>query len=409
MNRRESTPVDGNHPRFPSNPVDLRSTPPVFHLNDAPWSRILRSMKWSVLFAGVAKVLLCLIALMASFVAVIAHTFLALCLVLVAGLCLVVARKIRTRWLLAISGVLLVLLGSLILVTMNDLLKEAMALKIGNNGKNIVLAIISGSAERKAVGGSPLWPGVSADFSGATKNYAQAPDAETYFTDLVARPCMPYPLGWFHFAGAGVAAASNREDFLEGDRNVWNVVAGLDEDSSDATPFLFTRNLNITMDDLRNENVDLRTRLDARMKPFGREFVVVVRKGGAMEVLKRRRLTREAFLGGTVFNQTTNRHATVLKAKVRLEKTSQASWICSFCGETNLVEDICAGCVPGNPQEQVSKESTPGSSGRIEINRHHECTVSRHTLDLAMLGVVLAVCAIGFAAALLKNRRKLRG
>ena len=280
-------------------------------------------MKWSVLFAGVAKVLLCLIALMASFVAVIAHTFLALCLVLVAGLCLVVARKIRTRWLLAISGVLLVLLGSLILVTMNDLLKEAMALKIGNNGKNIVLAIISGSAERKAVGGSPLWPGVSADFSGATKNYAQAPDAETYFTDLVARPCMPYPLGWFHFAGAGVAAATNREDFLEGDRNVWNVVAGLDENASDAAPFLFTRNLDITMDDLRNENVDLRTRLDARMKPFGREFVVVVRKGGAMEVLKRRRLTREAFLGGAVFNQTTNRHATVLKAKIRPSKRTE--------------------------------------------------------------------------------------
>ncbi|NLE41773.1 MAG: hypothetical protein GX615_08085, partial [Lentisphaerae bacterium] len=185
-------------------------------------------------------------------------------------------------------------------------------------------AIISGNTEREAVGESPLWPGLSADFSGATKNYAQAPDAETYFTDLVARPCMPYPLGWFHFAGAGVAAASNREDFLEGDRNVWNVVAGLDENASDAAPFLFTRNLDITMDDLRNENVDLRTRLDARMKPFGREFVVVVRKGGAMEVLKRRRLTREAFLGGTVFNQTTNRHATVvLKAKIRPPKRTE--------------------------------------------------------------------------------------
>jgi len=219
--------------------------------------------------------------------------------------------------LLAISGGLLVLLASLILVTMNDLMKEAMALKIGNNGKNIVFAIISGNVEREAVGESPLWPGVSADFSGATKNYAQAPDAETYFTDLVTRPCTENFLGWFHFAGAGVAAADSREEFLEGDRNVWNVVAGLDENASEATPFLFTRNLDITMDDLRDENVDFRTRLDARMKPFGREFVVVVRKGGAMEVLKRRRLTREAFLGGAVFNQTTHRHATVLKAKIR--------------------------------------------------------------------------------------------
>ena len=365
-------------------------------------------MKWSVLFVGVRRAVLWLVAITCSFGALFSHSVVALCVLLFAIYRLAEGSKIRTLWILGILGVLMVVMAPLKVTTI-DSLASANSLRIANNGKNIVFAIISGNTEREAVGESPLWPGLSADFSGATKNYAQAPDAETYFSDLMSLPLTEFFSGWSSFAGAGVAAASNREEFLEGDRNVWNVVAGLDEDSSDATPFLFTRNLNITMDDLRNENVDLRTRLDARMKPFGREFVVVVRKGGAMEVLKRRRLTREAFLGGTVFNQTTNRHATVLKAKVRLEKTSQASWICSFCGETNLVEDICAGCVPGNPQEQVSKESTPGSSGRIEINRHHECTVSRHTLDLAMLGVVLAVCAIGFAAALLKNRRKLRG
>jgi len=225
--------------------------------------------------------------------------------------------KIRTLWILGILGGLMVVMACLIDVPMGDSLAAANSLRIANNGKNIVFAIISGNTEREAVGESPLWPGVTADFSGATMNYAQAPDAETYFTDLVTRPCTENFLGWFHFAGAGVSAATSREDFLEGDRNVWNVVAGLDENASDATPFLFTRNLDITMDDLRNENVELRTRLDARMKPFGREFVVVVRKGGAMEVLKRRRLTREAFLGGAVFNQTTHRHATVLKAKIR--------------------------------------------------------------------------------------------
>ena len=74
---------------------------------------------------------------------------------------------------------------------------------------------------------------------------------------------MPYPLGWFHFAGAGVATATNREDFLEGDRNVWNVVAGLDENASDARRFSSRAIWTSTMDDLRNENVDLRTRLDA--------------------------------------------------------------------------------------------------------------------------------------------------
>ncbi|NLE40761.1 MAG: hypothetical protein GX615_02890 [Lentisphaerae bacterium] len=223
----------------------------------------------------------------------------------------------RTRWLLVIFVGMTTLLVALIAVKLDNVQHKAMALKKAADGKALVLSIISGSNEREAVGKSSLWPSVAADFSGATNNYAQAPDAEAYFSDLVALPCMKDYLGWFVFAGGGVPAATNLEDFVEGDRNVWNVIAGLDEDASDATPFLFTRNLDITMDDLRDEDVNLRKRLDARKKPFGRKYVVVVRKGGSMEVLNRRDLTREVFLCGTVFNSATNRHATVLKAKVR--------------------------------------------------------------------------------------------
>ena len=277
-------------------------------------------MKWSVLFTGARRAVLWLVAIMGSFATLFTHSVLALCVLLIVIYWLAEGSKIRTLWILGILGGLMVVMALFFNVTTVDSLARANLLRIGNNGKNIVFAIISGNVEREAVGESPLWPGVTADFSGAMKNYAQAPDAETYFSDLMSLPRTEFFMGWFHFAGAGVAAADSRADFLEGDRNVWNVVAGLDENASDATPFLFTRNLDITMDDLRNENVDLRTRLDARMKPFGREFVVVVRKGGAMEVLKRRRLTREAFLGGAVFNQTTNRHATVLKAKIRPAK-----------------------------------------------------------------------------------------
>jgi hypothetical protein len=229
----------------------------------------------------------------------------------------------RTRWLLVIFVGMTTLLVALIAVKLENVQHKAMALKIGHNGTALVMSIISENKDREAVGESPLWPGISADFSGATKNYAQAPNAETYFSDLVA---LPIPnLGWFVFAGGGVPAATNHEDFVQGDRNVWNVIAGLDDDASDATPLLFSRNLDITMDDLRDEDVNLRTKLDARKKPFGREVIVVVRKGGAMEVLKRRDLTREAFLGGAVFNAATNRHATVLKAKIRTDSDAVQS------------------------------------------------------------------------------------
>lgn len=73
--------------------------------------------------------------------------------------------------------------------------------------------------------------------------------------------------------------------------------------------------LNITMDDLLDENVDLRSRLTKGIKPFGQNLVVVIRKGGAMDILKARQLSRESFLCDAVFNDATNLHATILKAK----------------------------------------------------------------------------------------------
>lgn len=219
---------------------------------------------------------------------------------------------IRAVWGLAFLGCFAIL--GIFIPVEGDKLAMANALRIGNNGRNIVLTIISANYEREEKGQTNVWPGVSADFSGTLKDYTKAPDAETYFTDLIDSECVEN-LSWSAFAGAGVAAASTREIFCQGDHNVWNVIAGLDENAPDDAPFLFTRNLNITMDDLRDESVVLRSRLDKQIKPFGLNLVVVVRKGGAMESLRGRQLTRENFLGSGVFNNATNRHATILKAK----------------------------------------------------------------------------------------------
>ena len=240
-------------------------------------------------------------------------------LVLVALLCSCLAGRksswahVVTRvvlWGLAILGGLIVILSPLI----PGALVNANALRIGGNGMSIVVAILSVNLERESMGKSNVWPSVSSDFSGTLKDYTKAPDAETYFADLIDSECV-VNLSWQIFAGAGVTAVSNRTAFIQGDHNVWNVVAGLDESAPDNTPFLFTRNLNITMEDLRDENVDLRSRLARRINPFGRNLVVVIRKGGAMDILKARQLTRESFVGDAVFNAATNRHATILKAK----------------------------------------------------------------------------------------------
>ncbi len=108
------------------------------------------------------------------------------------------------------------------------------AVKIAKNGKTIVLSISSVNSEREAMGLMPVWPSVSADFSGTQKNYTTVPDSETYFTDLMDSGALP-SLNWSVFVGAGVTAAENRESFIHGNHNVWNVVAGLDKDAADDT------------------------------------------------------------------------------------------------------------------------------------------------------------------------------
>lgn len=61
-------------------------------------------MKWSVLFVGVRRVLLWLVAILGCFFTLFAHSVLALCVVLVASYGLAEGSKIRMLWVLGILG-----------------------------------------------------------------------------------------------------------------------------------------------------------------------------------------------------------------------------------------------------------------------------------------------------------------
>ena len=84
----------------------------------------------------------------------------------------------------------------------------------------MVLAIDLANAERAAMGRSNIGPGISSDFSGESKDYTRAPDSETYFADLVESGCVDN-LSWSIFAGAGVPAAADVDQFMQG---VFNAV-----------------------------------------------------------------------------------------------------------------------------------------------------------------------------------------
>ena len=80
-------------------------------------------------------------------------------------------------------------------------------------------------------------------------------------------------------------------------------MAGLKGDEPDTMPFLFTRNVAITTEDIRNWPASSeRIPLDAKVLPFGKEEAIVISKGGTMTRCRARK-----FRWNAVFS-TTNRY-----------------------------------------------------------------------------------------------------
>lgn len=229
---------------------------------------------------------------------------------------------------IAIIGIL----AGLLFPAIKGALVNANALKVGNNGKNIVLAIISVNTEREAMNMGSVWPGTAATFKdGKTGIDYSTGDSETYFADLIDSKTIDN-LGWFVFAGASVPAAVDSQQFKSGDCNVWNYIGALDEGTSDDTPFLFTRNFDIGTADLATfaaiDTIDNTNPLGAKLgtgpdKPFGDQLFVFIQKGGAMQSLKKKYLINaKLFFGSSIFGTssdgtTANTKATVVKAIVK--------------------------------------------------------------------------------------------
>ena len=226
---------------------------------------------------------------------------------------------------IAIIGIL----AGLLFPAIKGALVNANALKVGNNGKNIVMGIISVNTEREAMNMGSVWPSKTATFKdGRSAVDYSTGDSEIYFADLIDSKTVDN-LGWFVFAGAGVPAAVDSQQFRLGGYNVWNYVGALDEGTADDTPFLFTRNFAIETADLATfaaiETIDnanpFGARLDATLKPFGDQLVVTIQRGGAMQNFKKKYLINtKLFFGSSIFGTssdgtTANKNATVVKAK----------------------------------------------------------------------------------------------
>lgn len=200
---------------------------------------------------------------------------------------------------IAIIGIL----AGLLFPAIQGALLNANGIKVGNNGKNIVMGIISANTEREAMSKGSVWP--------STGKYTTSND---YFKKLLEQQVLE--IGFATFAGGGVGAATDINDF-QTKGCIWDVIAGLGDNAADETPFIFTRNFGgLTVQDLISEfgtsEVSWNDKFDTATfsKPFGDAMVVTVSKGGAMLSLKRKYVTDQTFMNGVSL---TNANASTLE------------------------------------------------------------------------------------------------
>ena len=195
---------------------------------------------------------------------------------------------------IAIIGILAGLMSGAIANVMSG----ANATKIGNNGRNIINALMQTNQDREAAALSTLWPKTSGKLLKETFS-----DANGYFSILMDKEMLS-GISLPDFAGASVPAASSADE-LKTKGNIWCTLGGIAACGS-YTPIFWTRNLNtasgITKADLGSADPEDPTswsdKLEAKTAPFGAELVVVIRKGGAMQVIKSKQLSDYTFLAG---------------------------------------------------------------------------------------------------------------
>ena len=197
---------------------------------------------------------------------------------------------------IAIIGILATLMFPAIQGAMN----QAQGVRVGNNGRSIVQAIVSANIERESQSLSSVWP----TYNNASSRFKNS--SNKYFQQLLEQEILD-GISLSTLVGGGVEAAKDVDSLGDSSGNIWNCLAGI-ESCDDAIPFLWTRNLNkLDVADFDFEDASTaqknkwadRLNYEAKVeKPFGKTQVVTVSKGSAMRTVKAKYLTQFSFLNG---------------------------------------------------------------------------------------------------------------
>lgn len=182
---------------------------------------------------------------------------------------------------IAIIGILAVLLFPAI----RNGIMLAKAVKVANNGKQIVTQIISENLDREVINRKAIWPE-------SDENYRGSGSQSTQYLDYLVRGGVEN-IDYTFMAGAGISVPGEDDDF-DDEFNAWSLVLDVKGNENDSMPFLITKNVvgegeaamkaNLQGPDreLGNEpNLDSLTFAD--YDPFGEQLGVFVTKGATAQ------------------------------------------------------------------------------------------------------------------------------
>ncbi len=206
--------------------------------------------------------------------------------------------------LLVVIGILGILMGALFPAISSAMLSantNAMAMR----GRNLFVGITQANTERESMGLQSVWPKDTNQMSDDVEDIAgmNFSDSAKYFTELFnmdrygQEDWAPYVSGvdLGVLSGSGVPSYSSGSE-IKGANVAWCVAKGVTDEMEDVIPVLVTRNADTKSLPTQSGPNDMsQDRKEIKMgkanggdsdTPFGNKAFVIIRKGGASEVIK---------------------------------------------------------------------------------------------------------------------------
>ncbi len=190
------------------------------------------------------------------------------------------------------------ILAALLFPAIEGALTKAKALRVGNNGRQVHLAVFDENLSLDQLDLPLIWPvsGTPTLAEGYTQEYIDACQNSCTYLHYLYSEGIIKGIDLSFFAAPGVTPASGTStNNLQAVNNAWCVTLDIDDDTPAGVPFLFTKNFKFTGGtiDLMDETTPLDT---TKGMPFKGKVGVVVTKGGRVRILQEKFLKDE---GGT--------------------------------------------------------------------------------------------------------------